>query len=114
MYHITNIFYGSVADLCKSYLVEARWYYSGYTPTLQEYNNNAWISTSGPVILVHSYFLVTNPITKEALQYLEDYHNIIRFSSMIFRFENDLGTSPVCNFNKDDYSVNFCNNMIYY
>ena len=114
MYHITNIFYDSVADLCKSYLVEARWYYSGYTPTLQEYNNNAWISISGPVVLVHSYFLVTNPITKEALQYLEDYHNIIRFSSMIFRFENDLGTSPVCNFNKDDYNVYFCNNMIYY
>ncbi|GMY11172.1 myrcene synthase, chloroplastic-like [Fagus crenata] len=81
------------ADLCKSYLLEAKWYYSGYTPSLQEYNNNAWISISGPVVLVHSYFLVTNPITKEALQCLEEYQNIIHSSSTAFRFANDLGTS---------------------
>uniref|UniRef100_A0A2N9HVV0 Terpene synthase N-terminal domain-containing protein n=1 Tax=Fagus sylvatica TaxID=28930 RepID=A0A2N9HVV0_FAGSY len=41
------------ADLCKSFLVEAKWYYSGYTPSLQEYNSNAWISIAGPVVLVH-------------------------------------------------------------
>ncbi|XP_075653682.1 terpene synthase 10-like [Castanea sativa] len=92
--HIHSYLKKAWADLCKSYIVEARWYYSGYTPTLQEYNNNAWISIAGPVALVHYYFLVTNPITKEALQCLEEYHNIIRLSSMIFRFENDLGTSP--------------------
>ncbi|KAM4128988.1 hypothetical protein ACJW30_02G210700 [Castanea mollissima] len=92
--HIRSCLKKAWADLCKSYIVEARWYYSGYTPTLQEYNNNAWISIAGPVALVHYYFLVTNPITKEALQCLEEYHNIIRLSSMIFRFENDLGTSP--------------------
>ncbi len=84
------------ADLCKSGLLEAKWYYSGYTPSLQEFNNNAWISVTAPVILVQSYFLVTNPITKEALQCLQEYHNIIRFSSMISRFANDLGTSSVC------------------
>ncbi|KAL6326929.1 hypothetical protein AAG906_012536 [Vitis piasezkii] len=81
------------ADLCKSYLLEAKWYYSGYTPSLQEYISNSWISISGPVILVHAYFLVANPITKEALQSLERYHNIIRWSSMILRLSDDLGTS---------------------
>ena len=110
------------ADLCKSYLLEAKWYYSGYTPSLQEYNNNAWISISGPVVLVHSYFLVTNPITKEALQCLEEYQNIIHSSSTVFRFANDLGTSWVCKlqllyspkrvFNKDVYNVNFFNSKI--
>ncbi|XP_057485573.1 (-)-alpha-terpineol synthase-like isoform X2 [Actinidia eriantha] len=34
------------ADLCKSYLVEAKWYYSRYTPSFEEYMNNAWISIS--------------------------------------------------------------------
>ncbi|KAL6312510.1 hypothetical protein AAG906_033287 [Vitis piasezkii] len=82
-------------DLCKSYLLKAKWYYSGYTPSLQEYISNSWISISGPVILVHAYFLVANPITKEALQSLERYHNIIRWSSMILRLSDDLGTSLV-------------------
>ena len=84
------------ADYCKSVLLEAKWYYSGYTPSLQEYNSNAWISKAGPVVLVHSSFLVTNPIKKEVLQCLQEYHSIIRLSSMILRFANDLGTSLVC------------------
>ncbi|XP_048233291.1 terpene synthase 10-like isoform X2 [Ricinus communis] len=81
------------ADLCKSYLVEAKWYYSGYTPTMQEYMDNAWISISAPVILVHAYFLEGSPASNEALKSLKEYPDIIRWSSMILRFANDLGTS---------------------
>ncbi|EXB31237.1 Myrcene synthase [Morus notabilis] len=81
------------ADICKSYLQEAKWYYSGYTPTLQEYIENAWISISAPVILVHAYFFVTNPITKEGLACLEEYPSIIRQSSILLRLADDLGTS---------------------
>ncbi|EEF40187.1 (R)-limonene synthase, putative [Ricinus communis] len=81
------------ADLCKSYLVEAKWYYSGYTPTLQEYMDNAWISISAPVNLVHTYFLEGSPITNEALKCMKDYPDIIRWSAIILRFANDLGTS---------------------
>ncbi|MCE3217054.1 hypothetical protein HAX54_010196, partial [Datura stramonium] len=68
-------------DLCKSYLREAKWYYSQYMPTMEEYMDNAWISISAPVILVHAYFLVANPVNNEALHYLENnYHDIIRCS----------------------------------
>jgi (-)-alpha-terpineol synthase len=56
------------ADLCKSYLLEAKWYQSGYKPSLQEYIQNAWISISGSVVLGHAYFFVTNPVVKEALE----------------------------------------------
>ncbi|XP_061340875.1 myrcene synthase, chloroplastic-like [Gastrolobium bilobum] len=80
------------ADLCKSYLVEAKWYYSGYTPRLQEYIENAWITISGPVVLVHAYFLIPRPLGKEDLVFLEEYPNIIRLSAIIFRLANDLGT----------------------
>ncbi|PRQ52883.1 putative (E)-beta-ocimene synthase [Rosa chinensis] len=31
-------------NLCKSYMIEARWFYSRYTPTLEEYLENAWTS----------------------------------------------------------------------
>ncbi|KAL7119303.1 hypothetical protein ACP275_02G055100 [Erythranthe tilingii] len=82
------------ADLCMAYMQEAKWYSKGYTPTLEEYIENAWISISAPVILSHAFFLVTNPINKEAVRSLYEYHNIVRLSAMILRLANDLGTSP--------------------
>ncbi|EOY24797.1 Myrcene synthase, chloroplastic, putative [Theobroma cacao] len=82
------------ADLCKSYLLEAKWYYSGYTPTLQEYIDNAWISISGPVVLSHA-FVLTNLKTKECLESFKEYSNIIYYSCMICRLVNDLGTSLI-------------------
>ncbi|KAL7153632.1 hypothetical protein ABFS83_04G182200 [Erythranthe nasuta] len=85
----------SWADLCMAYLQEAEWYTKGYTPTLEEYIDNAWISISTHVILTHVFFLVTNPIDKEAVQSLYGYHNIVRYSGIILRLANDLGTSPV-------------------
>ncbi|KAK6156766.1 hypothetical protein DH2020_011014 [Rehmannia glutinosa] len=78
----------------RTYLQEAKWYSKGYTPTLEEYMSNAWISISAPVILSHAFFLVTNPIKKEVVQSLYKYHNIVQCSSMILRLANDLGTSP--------------------
>ncbi|KAG2709342.1 hypothetical protein I3843_05G213000 [Carya illinoinensis] len=80
-------------DLCKAFLLEAKWYYNSYTPSFQEYTENAWVSSSVPVILVHAYFAVTNPITEESCDFLEEYPNIIRCSSMILRLANDLVTS---------------------
>ncbi|MBA0672093.1 hypothetical protein Goklo_029508, partial [Gossypium klotzschianum] len=81
-------------DLCKAYLVEAKWYYTGYTPTLQEYIDNAWISVGGSLMLAHSY-LVTDHITEEGLHNIqENYSDIIYGSSLIIRLTNDLGTSP--------------------
>ncbi|KAF2284340.1 hypothetical protein GH714_020875 [Hevea brasiliensis] len=91
--HIIPYLKKAWADICKSYLLEAKWYHSGYTPSLQEYIDNAWISISAPVILVHAYFLVKSPITNDALKCLEEYSNIIRCSSMILRLADDLGTS---------------------
>ncbi|KAF8409455.1 hypothetical protein HHK36_005531 [Tetracentron sinense] len=83
----------ALADICKAYLLEAKWYHNGCTPTLEEYLSNGWISVAIPTMLVHAYFFVTKPITKEALECMESYPNIIRSASMIIRFYDDLGTS---------------------
>ncbi|KAE8077315.1 hypothetical protein FH972_015887 [Carpinus fangiana] len=91
--HIIQYLKKAWADLCRSYLLEAKWYYNRYTPSFQEYIENAWVSISAPVVLVHAYFLVTNPVTKEALDCLEQYPDIIRWSSIILRLADDLGTS---------------------
>ncbi|KAF2284330.1 hypothetical protein GH714_020546 [Hevea brasiliensis] len=92
-FHIIPYLKKAWAEICKSYLLEAKWYHSGYTPSLQEYLDNAWISSAAPVMLVHAYFLVKSPITNDALKCLEEYSNKIRSSSMIVRLADDLGTS---------------------
>ncbi|KAL0357020.1 UNVERIFIED_CONTAM: (-)-alpha-terpineol synthase [Sesamum calycinum] len=84
----------SWADLCRTYLQEAEWHLRGYTPTLEEYMNNAWISISAPVILSHAYFLVANPIEEELVPSLYKYHDLVRYSAIILRLANDLKTSP--------------------
>ncbi|KAG7944364.1 hypothetical protein I3843_15G097200 [Carya illinoinensis] len=82
------------ADICRSYLLEANWFYNGHTPSLQEYFECGWITIALPNILVHCYFFINNPITEEALDSLEEYPDIIRLSSFIGRLADDLGTSP--------------------
>ncbi|KAF5188750.1 Myrcene synthase protein [Thalictrum thalictroides] len=77
----------------KSFKLEAKWFHTGYKPTLQEYLDNACISLGGPLVLVHSYFLMRPEITKEALEYIESYPSLIRLTSMILRLADDLGTS---------------------
>lgn len=77
-------------------MVEVKWYHSGYKPTLQQYLDNAWISSTGPVVLVHAYVLVASPIIEEKLVCLLEYEDIIRWSSTIVRLANDLETSWVC------------------
>ncbi|CAL9050432.1 unnamed protein product [Musa banksii] len=80
------------ADLCKAYMVEARWYHQGYTPNLEEYLENALVSIAGPLALTLAY-CTSDDVTREAL---EDFHScpeIARRSFMILRLCDDLCTS---------------------
>ncbi|KAL2244876.1 UNVERIFIED_CONTAM: Trans-alpha-bergamotene synthase [Sesamum indicum] len=81
------------AELSRAYYLEATWYHSGYFPSTEEYLNTAWVSISGPVLLFHAYFCITNPINKGELQSLELYPGIIRWPSMVLRLTDDLGTT---------------------
>ncbi|GMI79755.1 terpene synthase 03 [Hibiscus trionum] len=81
------------ADLCKAFLKEAKWASNKHIPTFEDYLENAWMSASGHTFLVHAYFLQSSDITSEALDSLEQYHDVLRWPSTIFRLCNDLGTS---------------------
>ncbi|CAK9187064.1 unnamed protein product [Ilex paraguariensis] len=72
---------------------EAKWYYGGYKPTLEEYLENAKVSIAAPLMLLCSYFLTTDKITKEALDHLDELPSIMRSASLLLRLANDLGTS---------------------
>ncbi|CAL5352012.1 unnamed protein product [Camellia sinensis] len=84
-------------DLIHCYLKEVNWAHSGQIPTMEEYVNHAWTSIAAPVMLTHAYLLSTNPlsnpITQEELDSLENYHDLIKWSSLIVRLYDDLGTS---------------------
>lgn len=83
------------ADLCKAFLQEARWSHNKITPPFDEYLENGWVSVSGAVILIHAYFLCGSDITKQGLDSLEKYHDLLRWPSTVFRLCNDLATSSV-------------------
>ncbi|KAH0854926.1 hypothetical protein HID58_028204 [Brassica napus] len=83
------------ADLCKTYLVEAKWYKKGYKPTVKEYIQNAWISISGQTILIHFYCGFSDQISVQILETLAQHRqDIVRCSATILRLANDLATSP--------------------
>ncbi|WJX69365.1 hypothetical protein P8452_53622 [Trifolium repens] len=91
-YSITPYLKKTWTDLCKAYLIEAKWYHSGYTPTLEEYLENGCVSISAHVILTHAYFLNPQSFKMEDLTHFEENPYMIRFSAMILRLSNDLGT----------------------
>ncbi|RZS28385.1 hypothetical protein BHM03_00061979, partial [Ensete ventricosum] len=57
-------------DLCKTYLVEAKWYQLGHVPKLSDYLDNAWISISGHVSLTHAFCMTEDLTTKNTNQNL--------------------------------------------
>ncbi|KAF8010329.1 hypothetical protein BT93_J1068 [Corymbia citriodora subsp. variegata] len=87
--HLTKAWY----DCCKAFLQETKWSHNKITPRVEEYLNNGWISVSGPLMLIHAYFLSSPSMRKEELASLEHYHDLLRLPSMIFRLTNDLATS---------------------
>ena len=81
--------------MCKAFLQEKKWTQNKETPSFEDYLENGWMSSSGGVFLVNAYLLMSQDITKEGLESLENYHNLLRWPSIIFRLTNDLATSSV-------------------
>ncbi|XP_055827027.1 alpha-farnesene synthase-like [Solanum dulcamara] len=81
-------------NFCKAMLVEAKWYNEGHIPTLEEYLNNGWISSTVPLLSDYVIYGLTNDkITNETLDSSKNFQEIIYHSSVIFRLSNDQGTS---------------------
>nr|QWD59175.1 terpene synthase 6 [Aconitum carmichaelii] len=81
------------ADLCKSYLLEAKWFHTEYEPTLKEYLDNACVSIAAPVVIIHVCILMYPKVAKETLDYLRSYPDLVRSLAMIFRLVDDMVTS---------------------
>lgn len=83
-------------DLVEASFEEAKWYYSGYTPTLEEYLNNSRVSISCPAIISQVYFTLAGSIDKPVIECMYKYHDILYLSGILLRLPDDLGTSSVC------------------
>ncbi|KAL0370345.1 UNVERIFIED_CONTAM: (+)-epi-alpha-bisabolol synthase [Sesamum angustifolium] len=81
------------AEICKKYMMEAQWYYSGYKPSLKEFLDNSWVSGTGPLLLVHAYFCMTNPLKDRPLEDLQKHPEMIKWTSLVCGLADDLGTS---------------------
>ncbi|KAJ6333677.1 hypothetical protein OIU77_009533 [Salix suchowensis] len=80
-------------DFCKAMFKEAEWFDEGYTPSLQEYLSNAWVSSSGTVLSAHSFFSVMTELeTEETSNFPEKNQDLVHSISLIIRLCNDLGT----------------------
>ncbi|KAL5978648.1 hypothetical protein ACLOJK_029765 [Asimina triloba] len=83
------------ADLCKGYLVEAKWYESAHTPSVNVYLEHSWRTIGATIVLCYTYLLQGETVTKDGLYALENYADLIRDCSLIFRLNDDLVTSKV-------------------
>ncbi|WOG85269.1 hypothetical protein DCAR_0104457 [Daucus carota subsp. sativus] len=83
----------SWTDLLEAYLVEARWFHTGYQPTFDEFMRNGLVSITGPIIAIQSYIFTSNPIREEDMEFLESLPHVLRLASEIFRLADDFGTS---------------------
>nr|ADP37189.1 (-)-beta-bisabolene synthase [Santalum album] len=83
------------ATLCKKYLKEAKWYHSGYKPTLEEYLENGLVSISFVLSLVTAYLQTETleNLTYESAAYVNSVPPLVRYSGLLNRLYNDLGTS---------------------
>ncbi|XP_042404134.1 terpene synthase 10-like isoform X1 [Zingiber officinale] len=79
----------SWSDLCKAFLLEAKWSHEKYTPTVEEYLENGWISGSGHIFLTLAYCM-SPYLTKTDLENFRTYTQFLQWSSMNFRLCNDL------------------------
>nr|WAB71043.1 terpineol synthase [Mentha longifolia] len=78
--------------LVETYLKEAEWYESGYTPTLEEYLSNAKISIGSLTILLQvELSLQKSTLDRTAFDLR---HKILYLSALVSRLADDLGTAP--------------------
>ncbi|KAH6831348.1 hypothetical protein C2S53_011945 [Perilla frutescens var. hirtella] len=78
---------------CKALLVEAKWNDDkGHPPSLLEYLDNGWTSSSGPVLSLHILLAIGEDM-QETMAAFHSNQQLIHHASLIIRLCNDQGTS---------------------
>ncbi|RWR93541.1 Geraniol synthase, chloroplastic [Cinnamomum micranthum f. kanehirae] len=80
-------------EMYKAYLMEAKWYSSGYTPTLEEFVQTSWISVESLGIQMYVYAILGKNLAPESSDFPEKISDILPLARMMIQFPDDLGTS---------------------
>ena len=81
--------------VARAYFEEARWFNEGYTPTMEEYLPAAIVSTGYPMLSTVSLLGMGDIVTKDIFEWLFNDAKIVRASTTLFRFMDDIVTSKV-------------------
>ncbi|KAG7587996.1 Isoprenoid synthase domain superfamily [Arabidopsis suecica] len=83
----------SWASLCKAFLIEAKWFHSGYLPNTEEYMKNGVVSSGVHLVMLHAYILLGEELTKEKVELIESNPGIVSSAATILRLWDDLGSA---------------------
>ncbi|KAI3487659.1 hypothetical protein L1887_48357 [Cichorium endivia] len=96
------------ATLCDAFLVEAKWFASGYIPEAEEYLKIGMVTSGVEVLLVHMFFLLGNGTNEQHVGLINHNHGIISSISKILRLWDDLGSASDENQDGHDGSYVVC------
>ncbi|KAM1041483.1 hypothetical protein ACFX13_031401 [Malus domestica] len=83
----------SLKCVARAYFEEAKWLNEGYTPTMEEYLPVAIVSTGYPMLSTVSLVGMGDIVTKETFEWLFNDAKIVRASTTLFRFIDDMVTT---------------------
>uniref|UniRef100_A0ACD5TM43 Uncharacterized protein n=4 Tax=Avena sativa TaxID=4498 RepID=A0ACD5TM43_AVESA len=101
-YDVLPLYKNAWHELCKAFLVEAKWQHGRTMPSLDEYLDNGWITSTGPLLLLHALTMLPHTQRQQQDSWLRDrgddgskdmvYPRLVELCSMVFRLCNDCAT----------------------
>ncbi|KAK7400446.1 hypothetical protein VNO78_11654 [Psophocarpus tetragonolobus] len=97
-------------NLCKAFLVEAKWFATGKLPSAEEYLKNGIVSSGVHIMMVHAFFLLGHGLTQKNVQIIDSIPlaGIISSPATILRLWDDLGDAEDENQQGNDGSYVKC------
>ncbi|KAM0876373.1 hypothetical protein ACQ4PT_036218 [Festuca glaucescens] len=96
-YDVLPLYKKAWHELCKAFLVEAKWQHERTMPSLDEYLDNGWITSTGPLLLLHAFTMLQH--TQQQQDDDDDggskdmvYPRLVELCSRVFRLCNDRAT----------------------
>ncbi|KAH6822778.1 hypothetical protein C2S53_017074, partial [Perilla frutescens var. hirtella] len=76
--------------LVRSYFEEAKWSFSKYKPTMEEYMKVALVSSGSMIMIINGLTVIEDPITNEEFDWVLSEPPMLRASAIITRLMDDL------------------------
>lgn len=57
-YDVLPLYKKAWHELCKAFLIEAKWQHERQMPCLEEYLENGWVTSTGPLLLLHAFTML--------------------------------------------------------